>query len=155
MTGPIELGADLPDFGGQIIVVIDERVLAKRATLGCPGQNHRPNARTEGRDLAVIILADGNRLELLDRVECALDVGRVLRVVGGACPVLRTPLRGCPVFGEGLIGRRPRKCLCECGAGAGDDDRTGEDGMSHGKIPPLGFWTLAYTQLHAASGCAS
>ena len=103
MTGSVELRADLPDFGGDILIMINQRILTKRAPLRCARQNHAPLPRTERWHFAMIVFADRQGLELFHRRQRPLNVVGVLRVIGGAAPVILAPLRGCPVFGEGLF----------------------------------------------------
>ena len=104
VAGTVELGLDLADFGGDQFVVVHQCVLAEGAAGGRAGDGHLPAARAEGRRFAVVVLADGDGLELLDRGQRALDVGRVLGVVGAAGLVVRAPLRRAPAQGASSIG---------------------------------------------------
>ena len=56
------------------------------------------SADPERRRFAMVVLADGDRLVLLDGAQRTLDVGGILGVVGAARLVVRTPLRRPPIF---------------------------------------------------------
>src|SRR5262249_45289502 len=62
VAGTVELRLDLADLGGDQFVVIRQRVLPERAAGGRAGNRHLPAARAEGGRLAVIELANRNRL---------------------------------------------------------------------------------------------
>ena len=83
----------------QLLSLVDLRKSAQlRGTL----HSHMAETMTRQRALSSRAGSIPRRFSLpvLPAQEDALNVGRVLRVIGGACPVLRTPLRGRPVFGE-------------------------------------------------------
>src|SRR4029434_1040608 len=103
VTGPVELGLDLPDLGRDELVVVGERVVPERAPGRRAGDAHLPAARSEGGRLAVIVLADRDRLVLLDGGEGARDVGRVLRVVGRARAIAGAPLGRRPLLVDRLV----------------------------------------------------
>src|SRR4030095_6682588 len=77
---------------------------------------HLPSPRSEGGGLPVVVLADRNRLVLLDGGEGLRDVRRVVRVIGRAGPVIGSPLRGRPLLVEGLLGSWARHLLSHRGS---------------------------------------
>src|SRR5262245_926605 len=92
VAGPVELRLDLPDLGRDELVVVDERVVSEGAARRRARNGHLPAARSEGGRLAVVVLADGDGLVLLDGGEGARDIGRTLRVVGRARSIGGAPL---------------------------------------------------------------
>ena len=78
--------------------LFSERTARRRSRDG-----HLPAASAESGDFAVIVLADGHGLELLDHGQGALDVGRILRVICAAGLVIRAPLGGRPFLFQGLV----------------------------------------------------
>src|SRR5262249_16707142 len=111
VAGPVELGLDLADLGRDELVVIDERVLPERPAGRRAGDAHVPAARAEGGRLAVVVLADRQRLVLLDRGERPRDVRRILGVVRGAGAVVGPPLRWRPLLIDRLVRHRPLQRL--------------------------------------------
>ena len=138
VAGPVELRLDLSDLGGHELVVVDERVVPERAARRGAGNAHLPAACAEGRRLAVVVLADRDRLILLDGGQSARDVGRVFRVVGRARSIGRAPLGRRPLLVYRLVGDRPLQRLRDGQRGqphqAHRQDRFAENGTPHGLL---------------------
>src|SRR5262249_4342073 len=86
VAGTVKLRLNLPDLGGHQLVVVDESILAKGTARGRSGNAHLPSTCPEGRRLAMVVLADRDRLVLLDGGQGPRNVGGVAGVVGCARP---------------------------------------------------------------------
>ena len=115
---PVELGADLADLGRDELVVEDEPVAAERAARRRARDDHVPDARPEGGDVPVVVLAERGGLALLDELDDLEDVlGR--DPVDRAGLVVGAQLAGPPVLAErlvvcGFLRRRSAAEQCAC-----------------------------------------
>jgi hypothetical protein len=93
MPRPVELGADLADLGGQVLVVVDQLVGAERAAGGQARYRHAPTARAERRCVAGVNFAKRRDLALFHQRHGLEDqFGR--GAIDRAGEVVRTKLAG-------------------------------------------------------------
>ena len=99
MAEAVELGAHLADFGCEILVVIDEHVLAERPAGRGAGNAEREAARAEEGNARLVVAPDAGDLAVLDPLH---GVERLLRrhPVGGAGLVSLAPARRPPFLAD-------------------------------------------------------
>ena|GEM_PF-4591194 len=97
MSWPVELGADLPQFGRDILVVIDELLRSERAASRESRDHHAPAPFAECRRVLGIDLPERDHFTLLDKADCTQDNRRGNQVCRTDA-IFRTPFARCPVF---------------------------------------------------------
>jgi len=93
----VELGTNLPQFGRDILVIIDELLRSKRAAGREPGDHHAPTPCAERRCVLCIDLSERDYFTLFNKADCTQDNLRDNQ----ACQTdasFRTPFARRPVF---------------------------------------------------------
>ena len=141
----VELSADLADFGGEKLVVVDQLIAAEGAAGWRAGSAQGEDPRTEQRHAAFVNAADPINAAVLDQLDRFKGfLGR--HEVGRAGLILRTPARRPPVFTQsgariGLLrGQAVARGIAGKGGarrqgGAGADSRGGRSRFD--EIAPL------------------